>query len=468
MPRSMEQDSILAAKEVMPHKAMEEHAMVQKGRELCTIELGTPNERQEEFFKAQTRFVAYGGGRGGGKSWAVQRKAILLAANYDGIRILILRRTMPELRENHILPMRMLLRDAAVYSANDRAFTFPNGSRILFGYCDSESDVLRYQGQEFDSIFIDEATQFTRFQFETLTACLRGANGFPKRFYLTCNPGGVGHEWVRRLFIDRRYENSEKAEDYTFIKALAADNPALIENDPGYMDMLKNLPSEIRRAWLDGDWDVFAGQYFKEFRRDVHVIKPFPIPPNWRIYRTIDYGLDMLACYWIAVDEKMNAYVFKELHEPNLIIAKAAQRINAMTKEKVFLTLAPPDMWNRRQETGKSVADIFSQHGIELIRTGGDRVSGWLSMLEWLAVYEGEDGSKNSAMRIFENCENLIRDIPRLRHDERDPNDVSINPHIYTHGPDAIRGFCTMWPMRAGSVVQEDIPEYSGFINYGV
>ena len=237
--------------------------------------IGRPSDKQRQFFLARSRFVAYGGARGGGKSWAVRKKAAGLAIRYPGIRILLLRRTFPELRENHILPMRADLAGTALYRDSDKSFTFPTGSRILFGYCDGEADVLRYQGQEFDAIFLDEATQFTEFQFSTLTACLRGANPFPKRFYLTCNPGGVGHGWVKRLFIDRQYRPGERAEDYTFIPATVYDNAVLLQSDPDYLRTLKALPERQRRAWLDGCWDLFEGQYFPEFDRAVHLVRPF-------------------------------------------------------------------------------------------------------------------------------------------------------------------------------------------------
>ena len=146
-----------------------------------------------------------------------------------------------------ILPMTADLAGVARYRDADKSFTFPGGSRIVFGYCSSESDVLQYQGQEYDVIFMDEATQFTEFQFTTLTACLRGANDFPKRFYLTCNPGGVGHTWVKRLFIDKQYKASERPEDYLFIAANVYDNHALMEHDPDYVRMLENLPEEQRK-----------------------------------------------------------------------------------------------------------------------------------------------------------------------------------------------------------------------------
>ena len=423
-------------------------------------DIGRPNPRQIEFFKARARFIAYGGARGGGKSWAVRKKAAGLALSYPGAGILIVRRTFPELRENHILPMTADLAGIARYRDADKSFTFPGGSRIVFGYCSSESDVLQYQGQEYDVIFMDEATQFTEFQFTTLTACLRGANDFPKRFYLTCNPGGVGHAWVKRLFIDRRYKKTEHPEDYVFIAANVYDNHALMEHDPDYVRMLENLPEEQRRAWLLGQWDIFEGQYFAEFDRNVHVCRPHGIPAHWRRYVTLDYGMDMLAALWVAVDEQGRAVVYKELYEgrdngkgsnkQGHIISEAARRMLEVNgDDDIYTWLAPPDLWNRRQDTGKSAAEIFFENGVALTKTGNDRVVGWLAVREFLALRPDEQGGTSPGLRIFDTCINLIRTLPALRHDEKKPEDVANEPHELTHAPDALRGFCTYWSTAA-------------------
>ena len=373
-------------------------------------DIGKPNPRQIEFFKARARFIAYGGARGGGKSWAVRKKAAGLALSYPGAGILIVRRTFPELRENHILPMTADLAGIARYRDADKSFTFPGGSRIVFGYCSSESDVLQYQGQEYDVIFMDEATQFTEFQFTTLTACLRGANDFPKRFYLTCNPGGVGHAWVKRLFIDRRYKKTEHPEDYVFIAANVYDNHALMEHDPDYVRMLENLPEEQRRAWLLGQWDIFEGQYFAEFDRNVHVCRPHGIPAHWRRYVTLDYGMDMLAALWVAVDEQGRAVVYRELYEGrdngkgengqgHIISAAARRLLEANGGDEVQAWLAPPDLWNRRQDTGKSAAELFLENGVPLTKTGNSRVAGWLAVREFLAPGPGGQARGGEAAR---------------------------------------------------------------------
>ncbi len=425
-----------------------------------TINFDAPQPKQQAFFDARTRYVCYGGARGGGKSWCVRHKAVFMALKWNGIRILILRRTFPELRENHILPLRAMLAPmgkAAQYRAADKTFEFRNGSRIVFGYCASEGDVDQYQGQEYDVIFIDEATHFTEYQYKTLTACLRGANDFPKRMYLTCNPGGVGHAWVKRLFIDRDFQGDERAEDYVFIPAKLKDNLILMEKDPEYARRLDNLPPGLREAWRDGKWDVFVGQFFTEWDREIHVVEAFQPPAWWRWYVTMDYGLDMLAALLIGVNDLGEAYVVGEVYEgrdlsteydphEGLIVSEAAEAVKDLAGGRTITAyLAPPDLWNARQETGKSVADIFAEHGVYLTKTSNDRTDGWLAVKEWLKPRMCEDGEKRPRLRFFPNCRNIIRCLPLLQYDEKRPNDVKNEPHELTHAPDALRGFCVYW-----------------------
>ena len=198
------------------------------------VSLGlTPNPRQLDFFRARARHIAYGGARGGGKSWAMRAKFILLAARYNGLRLLLLRRTLPELRENHIIPLLQLLAGVALYKDAEKVFIFPNGSRLKLGYCDHENDVYQYQGQEYDVIGLEEATHFTEPQMRFLTTCNRSVRkDFTPRMYYTCNPGNVGHAWVKRLFIDRQYDAGERPEDYAFIPARIYDNYVLMQADP--------------------------------------------------------------------------------------------------------------------------------------------------------------------------------------------------------------------------------------------
>lgn len=216
----------------------------------------------------------------------------------------------------------------------------------------------------------------------------------------------------------------------------------------GYVQTLENLPEDRRKAMLYGDWDIFEGQYFTEFNREIHIIDPFIIPDNWNRYIALDYGLDMLACLWFAVDTKGKAYVYKELYEKDLIISEASRRILEVNGDDEYLKIyAPPDLWNRRQETGKSAEDIFLENGVKLTKSNNDRVQGWYAVKEYLKIYETRDEQtgkdyKTADLKIFSNCKNLIRTLPQLQHDERNPNDVANEPHELTHINDALRGFC--------------------------
>ena len=431
------------------------------------VHFDKPYPKQLEFYKSTSKFICYGGARGGGKSHAMRQKFELLALNYPGIQILLLRRTLAELTENHVnvLQKKYYKSTVANYRDAKKELVFINGSRIKLGYCDNEKDVLQYQGQAYDVIGMEEATLFTEFQFNALTESLRLSGQckvqFKPRMYFTCNPGGVGHAWVKRLFIDRDYKPTENPDDYNFIAAKVYDNEYLMKYNPDYINTLMNLPEERRKAMLDGNWDVYDGQYFKEFNREIHVIEPFDIPSHWKIYFTMDYGLDMLAGYWIAVDEINDAYVIREIAGEDIIISEAAKLIKQNTNEKVYEYLAPPDLFNRRQETGKSVADIFAENGIILNRTSNDRIDGWMAMKEWLKVYDRklEDGTtkKDTKLKIFNTCTYLIKCIPLLQYDTKRITDVSTEPHDITHGPDAIRGFCVYRTSAANPIQQKPV-----------
>lgn len=421
-----------------------------------TIRLGKPQPKQKEFMLATKRFVAFGGARGGGKSWSVREKAKRLAIKWAGIKILIIRKTYTDLRDNHILPLQADLPvELAPYKETDKAFVFRNGSRIKCCYFASDSDALQYQGQEYDVIFLEEATQFTELVFNVMKACCRGANNFPKRIYLTCNPDGVGFLWVKRLFVSREYYNNENPDDYMFIQSLVDDNYALLTQDPEYVKMLDSLPPEMRERWRYGSWEVCEGQYFGEFRREIHTCEPFIIPPEWRRYRAFDYGLDMLACYWIAVDSLHNVYVYKELCQSDLPISTAARKILDFTNEDedIYLTLAPPDLWGRSQETGKSKAILFGEAGLTLAQSSNDREAGWLAIKELLKP----DAEGQPRLHIFTNCKQLIKNLPELQRDEKRPTDCATEPHEITHSPDALRYFAIYWTRPAPAAADKRV-----------
>ncbi len=226
------------------------------------------------------------------------------------------------------------------------------------------------------------------------------------------------------------------------------DNPHLTGIQRAAIEIYRDTDPDKYKQLGEARFIKSGGSYFGEFSREVHVIEPFVIPDHWRRYFVMDYGLDMLAGYWIAMDDHNKAFCYKEVYQSDLIISDAAERIKSLTlpSEKIYQHLAPPDLWNRRQETGRSAAEIFQENNIFLYKTINSRVDGWLDMKEWLKPYEDEQGILTANLQITSNCTNLIRCMSQVKKCERNPNDVAKDPHELTHAPDAIRGFCAGRP----------------------
>lgn len=446
-----------------------------------------PNEKQKLFLKSRTKYTAYGGARGGGKSWALRVKAVLLCLNYPGIRVLIVRRTYPELYANHIKPLCELLKcnaskseRIAKYNDGRKEIKFPNGSEIVFKYCSNDKDSEQFQGTEFDVIAIDEATHQSEERYKKIIACMRGTNKFPKRMYITCNPGGEGHAWVKRLFIDRAYNTGEVPEDYSFIQASVRDNYALMESDPDYIKQLESLPPKLRRAWLDGDWDIFEGQFFEEFcddpthyedRRYTHVIEPFDIPESWKIYRSFDWGYAKpFSCGWWAVDFDGVVYRILEYYgcasdngipipnegvkrTPPYVFAEIAriEREHPLLRGKDIIGVADPAIWNA--ETGKSIADVAAEHGVYFTKGDHERIAGWMQVHYRLAF----DENGFPMMYIFNSCKAFIRTIPLLQYDEHRVEDLDTDGE--DHVADEVRYFLMSRPIKPRKAALPD--EYS-------
>lgn len=421
--------------------------------------------KQSRFISADADEVLFGGAAGGGKSYGQIADALIYALRYPGSKQLILRRTYPELDKSIIRQsLAVYPKEIFKYSSSSHTGVFSNGSIIDYGYCDSENDVYRYQSAEFDVIRFDELTHFTKEMYVYLISRLRGANGYPKQMKSTTNPGSLGHKWVKERFIDiGRPEEKHfiNGQSRLFIPSLVSDNRFLLKNDARYVKRLENLSEKDKKTLLYGQWDIFEGRYFDEWDRDIHVCRPFELPAHWKRYACMDYGLDMLAVYFVAVDDEGKAYVYKEIYRPNLIISRAAQLIKSMISENLTAFYAPPDLWNRRQDSGKSVAGIFARQGIILTKSVNDRQTGWYAVKEFLHPYTDGAGDKNRKLQIFSNCINLIRTLPALIHDGKNVNDVSSVPHEYTHGPDALRYFCVMHCQGAKSETAEEnlLPE---------
>ncbi len=404
----------------------------------------TVTKKQKLFLDAEESEVLFGGAAGGGKSYGQTVDALLFALRYPKSKQLILRRTFPEL-DKSLIRTALALYPKELYSFNSSSHTgkFKNGSVIDFGYLASENDVYQYQSAEYDCIRFDELTHFTEAQYVYLISRVRGANPYPKQIKSSTNPGGIGHGWVKERFVDpspsgKSFMGNDGMRRI-FIPSLLDDNRFLKEGDPDYKKRLLALPDRERKALLYGDWNIFEGQYFTEFSKNIHVTEPFPIPADWRKYRTVDYGLDRLACLWIAVSPDRCAYVYREYCESNLPISEAARAIleRSPKDEQIYATLAPPDLFSRSQETGKTKAYIFSEFGLCFTKTSNDREAGWLAVKELLCSAKNGTGG----MKIFSNCTEIIKCLPALTVDKLRPSDCATEPHAITHAPDALRGF---------------------------
>ena len=418
--------------------------------------------KQHQFITATPTEVLFGGAAGGGKSYGQVIDALLFALQYEGSKQLILRRTFAELDKSIIRTVLAIYpREIFTFNSSSHTGRFRNGSIIDFGYCANEIDVYQYQSAEYDVVRFDELTHFTEFQYVYLISRVRGANSFPKQVKSSTNPGHIGHTWVKKRFIEPAPPNTEfVGEDGVsriFIPSLLNDNHFLMKSDPLYKSRLLALPEKERKALLYGDWNIFEGQYFDEFDPEKHICKPFEIPKEWRRYRAIDYGLDRLAGVFVAVNSEGQAFVYREVGKSNLPISSAAQTIiaaterdeNGVPREEFYVTLAPPDLWNRSQETGRSKALIFSEAGLDLTKSNNDREAGWLAIKELLQLNENGE----PRLKIFSTCTELIKCLPALIRDKIRPTDCATEPHEITHMPDALRYFAIFW-WRPGSAIE--------------
>ena len=426
----------------------------------------SPSPKQIEFFNSSARHTAYGGARGGGKSWAMRRKMVLLAMRYPQLRLLLLRRSLQELRENHLLPLQADLAGYATYKRDERAFLFPNGSRLTLGYCDSDADVLQYQGTEYDVIGFEEATHFKEEWIVFICTALRTTKkDFRARVYYTCNPGGVGHAYIKRLFVDRRFTPEENGEDYAFIPAVVYDNRVLMEADPDYVKRLEALPAHKRRAHLHGDWNVYEGQVFEELRDDpghyvdrrhTHVIAPFAPPTHWQCYRSFDFGYAKpFSVGWWVKDGDGRLYRILELYG----CAKNEENVGVrMTPEEIFRSIAKterehpwlcgkkiigvadPAIWDASR--GESIAETGERCGIYFERGDNRRVAGWMQLHNRLAF----DENGVPMLYIFNTCRDFLRTVPILQYSRLHPEDVDSD--MEDHIADESRYLCMLVPIQ--------------------
>lgn len=406
-----------------------------------------PNDGpQTEFLAAPETDVLYGGSAGGGKSYAMIVDPLRYAHIKDH-RALILRKTLPELREL-IDKTRELYPQAfpgSKYKETEKVWTFPSGAKVEFGYLEKDSDVYRYQGQAFSWIGFDEITHLaTEFPWNYLASRLRTTNkDIIPYMRCTANPGGVGHQWVKKRYVEPAEWNTSfiGGDGITrkFIPASLEDNPYLTQ-DGAYKKMLESLPEVHRRRLLLGDWDVSEGSAFPEFEREVHVIEPFLIPQSWNRVKSIDYGYAApSAVLWAAVDpDDGTVIVYRELYQRGLDGKELKMKITEMERDEIRGISGVLDWasWNRTGASGPTVGEELCRqpYGHKLRPADKNRVGGKVQIHQFLK--KDRDTGKPSLL-IFESCRNLITELTTIPVDKNNSEDVDTKAD--DHAYDALR-----------------------------
>lgn len=421
---------------------------------------------QTEFLAATEREVLYGGAAGGGKSYGLLADPMRYFSHpqFNG---LILRRTNDELREliwksQEIYPKAF---PGAKWAEKKSQWTFPSGARLWMTYLERPEDVLRYQGQAFSYIAFDELTQHpTPFAWDYMRSRLRTtATDLPIFMRATTNPGGPGHGWVKRMFIDPAPANQAFAatdldtgeallypEGHAkagqplfkrrFIPASLYDNPHLME-DGNYEANLLSLPEGQRRQLLDGDWAIAEGAAFPEFRQHLHVIEPFDIPDDWRRFRSCDYGYSSYsAVHWFAIDPAYETLiVYRELYvskHTGRDLGKAV--LEAERGDRISYGVLDSSCWHQRGQLGPSIAEEMISQGCRWRpsdRTAGARVNGKNMLHERLKV---DPETEKPGLVFFNTCRQIISDLPVIPSDPKGTDDIDPR-YASDHAYDSVR-----------------------------
>ena len=420
---------------------------------------------QTQFLAAGEREVLYGGSAGGGKSYAMLADP-LRYMGHPSFSGLLLRHTTEELRElvwksQEIYPK---IWKGIKWSERKMQWVAPSGARLWMSYLDRDDDVLRYQGLAFSWIGFDELTQWaTPFAWNYMRSRLRTASSdLPIYMRATTNPGGPGHGWVKKMFIDpapygKTFDatNIETGEvlkypaghskagqalfKRKFIPARLSDNPYL-SREGDYEAMLLSLPEQQRRQLLEGDWDIKEGAAFTEFNRDIHVVEPFHIPSNWVKFRSCDYGYGSFsAVLWFAVSPSEQLIVYRELYVSKVLATDLADMINELEAEdgNIKYGVLDSSLWHKRGDTGPSLAEQMIMRGCRFRpsdRSKGSRVSGKNEIHRRLQV---DEYTEEPRIVFFDTCTNMVSQLPAIPLDKKNPEDVDTRAedHLY----DALR-----------------------------
>ena len=369
--------------------------------------------------------IGYGGGRGGGKShWLLAQMGADDCQRVPDLKCLLLRKVgKANLEHFEDLRRKLFTKLGHEFSAFRGVLTFDNGSRIIAGHFQNEKDIDAYLGLEYDIIGIEEATTLTHRKFQDITTCCRSSKpNWRPRIYSTTNPGGVGHAWYRAKFVAPMLEERER--DTRFVPARVDDNAF---NNPEYRKVLEGLTGWQKRAWLEGDWDIAAGQYFTTFRREVHVVEDFDDTRAREWWMALDYGYaHYTVCLLGCTDGDGNTFVVDEHAARLWLPQRHAGAITTMltrhglTMAAVRRFVAGTDVFSR-QSDGTTIAAQYAKHGVNLRPANMDRINGWAEILQRL----GEPGENIApTLYVHKRCGRLIETLPALQHDPNRPEDV--------------------------------------------
>ena len=386
--------------------------------------------------------VGYGGARGGGKShWLLAQMGVDDCQRVPGLKCLLLRKVgKANLEHFEDLRRKLFTKLGHEFSAFRGILTFHNGSRIIAGHFQNEKDIDAYLGLEYDVIGIEEATTLTARKYQDITTCCRTSKpNWRPRIYSTTNPGGVGHGWYRKRFIEPWQRRAET--ETRFIAARVSDNRW---NNPEYIRVLEGLGGWQRRAWLDGDWDIAAGQFFTTLRREVHVVADFDDTRAREWFAALDYGfahytVALLGCTdgdgnLFVVDEHAERLWLPQRHGPAIKAMLARHRVansrwgiaNSQAEARPLEVadlkrfVAGADVFSR-QSDGTTIAAQYAKHGITLRCANTDRVNGWA---EILTRFGDVEANIRPSLFIHQRCGRLIETLPTLQHDPNRPEDV--------------------------------------------
>lgn len=388
--------------------------------------------------------IGVGGARGPGKSHGVLAQVTIDdCQRVPGLKCLFLRQTGTSARESFEDLIDRIIKNKIPFNFNraDNILRFENGSKVLLGGFKDDKDIDKYIGIEYDLMAIEEINQLTEEKVTKLKGSLRTSkSNWRPRMYVSFNPGGLGHQWIKKRYITDRPVNVR------FISATYKDNPYL---DSGYIDYLEGLEGDLGKAWREGEFDLFAGQYFEEWRTRIHVVKPFTIPDDWKKIIMGDYGYAApAAVYWGAISPDDQLFIYKELHEVKLTYKRLTQEIIARTNpsEKIDYWVFDPAIWAKKGESSDELsgAEIMEQEyynitkqRVRLVKGNNDRLNGWSILREYLKPYMGPEEKLIAKLQIFDTCSKMILTIPTLVYDEHRIEDLDTDGD--DHAADALR-----------------------------